>query len=195
MSAAAIFLDKDGTVIEDEPFNVDPVRMHFTANAGAGLRLLQSAGYALIVVSNQPGLALGRFTSDALNGCLNALREKLRGEGVSLSDIYYCPHASSPRSCDCRKPAPGMLLRAAREHDVSLPESWLIGDILDDVEAGNRAGCRSVLLDVGNETVWRRGPFRAPTLQCRDLLDAAESILAVEKVARGNARMINRASR
>jgi histidinol phosphatase-like enzyme len=96
--------------------------------------------------------------------------------------VYWCAHDArgsvSPynRTCDCRKPAPGMLLRAAREHDLALQRSWFIGDILDDVEAGRRAGCRTVLIDNGNETVWRRGPLREPHLVAADMHRAALAI-------------------
>ena len=79
--------------------------------------------------------------------------------------------------CACRKPAPGLLERAAREHGVSLSDSWLIGDILDDIEAGRRAGCRTVLLDNGNETEWQLTPERVPHHVARDLAEAAALIL------------------
>jgi histidinol phosphatase-like enzyme len=94
-----------------------------------------------------------------------------------LDGFYYCPHAPDA-GCDCRKPAPGMLERAAREHGVDLRASWMIGDILDDVEAGRRAGCRTILLDNGNETEWRDGEQRCPDYVARDLAQAAAIIAA-----------------
>jgi histidinol-phosphate phosphatase family protein len=110
----------------------------------------------------------------------------LAPHAVRLDAIYLCPHhpegtvAEHARACACRKPQPGMLLAAARELNVDLGRSWLVGDILDDVEAGRRAGCRTALLDVGSETEWRRGPMRAPDVVCGSLLEAAEAILAAQ---------------
>ena len=101
---------------------------------------------------------------------------------MSLDGFYYCPHHPDgivPRyavACDCRKPEPGLIHPAAREHDLALGESWFIGDILDDVEAGRRAGCRTVLIDNGNETEWKRSPLRRPDLVARDLAEAAQFI-------------------
>ena len=80
--------------------------------------------------------------------------------------------------CLCRKPAPGLLHQAARTRNLDLARSWMVGDILDDVEAGRRAGCRSVLLDVGHETVWRLSPLRTPHFRAGDLLEAARHIVA-----------------
>jgi histidinol phosphatase-like enzyme len=105
---------------------------------------------------------------------------------IALDGFYYCPHhpgGTVPRyaaACLCRKPRAGLLEQASRELDLNLRESFMVGDILDDVEAGHRAGCRSVLVDNGNETVWRRGPHRNPDIVARDVLDAAVQILALE---------------
>jgi histidinol-phosphate phosphatase family protein len=106
--------------------------------------------------------------------------------GAAIEGVYWCPHhpqgivAEFTRVCECRKPAPGMLLRAAREHRLDLSRSWFIGDILDDVEAGRRAGCRSVLIDNGNETEWLRGPGREPDTVVRDMHEAAIAIVNAE---------------
>jgi D-glycero-D-manno-heptose 1,7-bisphosphate phosphatase len=179
---AAVFLDKDGTLIHDVPFNVDPERVEFSEGAFRGLARLADAGYALIVVSNQPGVALGHFTRLALDELAHHLKERLADAGIPLAGFYACPHrpatsAGTLSACSCRKPAPGLLQRAAREHGLALRESWMVGDILDDVEAGQRAGCRTVLLDVGNETEWRFSPLRTPTLRASDLAQAAQLIL------------------
>lgn len=181
----AIFLDKDGTLIDDVPFNVDPARMQLTRHAGAGLRLLRDAGFLFFVISNQAGVAHGKFAEAALRPVQQELQRLLAREGVTLSGFYYCPHAPDgcvagyTVDCDCRKPRPGMLVRAAREHRIDLASSWMIGDILHDVEAGNRAGCHTVLIDNGNETQWQRGPWREPELVANDLLQAAQHICQV----------------
>lgn len=173
----AVFLDKDGTLVEDVPFNVDPAKLRFTPHALPALQSLQAAGYALVVVSNQSGVALGRFTAHALHELEQALRERLLREGgVRLDGFYCCPHAPEA-GCGCRKPAPGLLHRAAAALQLDLGRSWMVGDILDDIEAGQRAGCRGVLLDVGHETLWQLTPLRRPAHRCRDLAGAAQHIL------------------
>jgi D-glycero-D-manno-heptose 1,7-bisphosphate phosphatase len=172
----AIFLDKDGTLIEDLPYNVDPARITLCRQAGAGLRLLRDAGYQFHVISNQSGVALGHFAESALLEVQQALCSLLAAEGIDLRACYWCPHGPED-GCGCRKPRPGMLQRAAREHGIDLPASWMVGDILNDVEAGQRAGCRSVLIDNGNETEWKSGPLRQPHAVAGDLLQAARAIL------------------
>lgn len=178
----AIFLDKDGTVLDDEPYNVDPVRMAYAAGAREGLRLLAALNVPLIVISNQPGVALGYFDRQELTGVRERLARMFEAAGARLADFYWCPHhpqgsrTAYTGVCTCRKPQPGLLLRAAREHQIDLGRSWFIGDILDDVEAGNRAGCRTVLLDVGNETEWRPGHWRHPDAQVANLEQAARHV-------------------
>jgi histidinol-phosphate phosphatase family protein len=179
----AVFLDKDGTLVQDVPYSVDPARLCFTPRALPALRRLRDAGYALVVASNQPGLALGRFSAAELDVLRAALQDKLRREGgVALDGFYVCPHAPEA-GCDCRKPAPGLLLRAAAALGLDLARSWMVGDILNDVEAGHRAGCRTVLLDVGHETLWRFTPQRRPQHRAKDLLDAARFILGSEDMS------------
>jgi len=183
----AVFLDKDGTLVEDVPYNVDPALLRFTPHALEALRVLADAGLPLVVVSNQPGLATGRFDPAALARLQRALDERLQAEaGVALAGFYVCPHApgeGGAPACACRKPAAGLLRQAAREHGLDLPRSTMVGDILDDVEAAHRAGCAAVLLDVGNETEWRDSPLRRPEHRARDLLDAAHWILARQRGA------------
>jgi len=181
----AVFIDKDGTLIVDVPYNVDTALLRFTPRAIEGLQCLDRAGYALVVVTNQPGLAAGRFTRAEFARLQRALVKRVRDEaGVELAGFYTCPHAPAAgpaTACLCRKPAPGMLRQAALAHHFDLARSWMIGDILDDVEAGRRAGCRSVLLDVGNETEWRLSPLREPQHRALDLLDAAHHIVAWDR--------------
>ncbi|USX23248.1 HAD family hydrolase [Oxalobacteraceae bacterium OTU3REALA1] len=176
-AGAAIFLDKDGTLIDDLPYNVDPGRMILAPGAVAGLRRLSCLGYRLLVVSNQPGVAQGRFDVGALEPVRQRLAQLLSEQGAHLEGFYYCPHGPD-EGCACRKPLPGMLLKAAAEHQVDLAASWMIGDILDDVEAGGRAGCRTILIDNGNETLWLRSPLRTPTWIASDLDAAAQLIQA-----------------
>jgi histidinol-phosphate phosphatase family protein len=194
--APAVFLDKDGTLIRDVPFNVDPERIALMPGVASGLRALFDAGYRLCVVSNQPGVAMGMFPHAALQGVEARIRE-LAGEcGVALDGFFWCPHPA-PRgenakiACMCRKPMPGMLLVAARQHGLDLARSWMIGDILDDIEAGHRAGCRSVLVNTGGETLWQAGAHRTPDamvsrfdLAVRFILDADAPPFATDAARR-----------
>jgi len=203
----AVFLDKDGTLVENVPYNVDPRAQRFTPRALPALQMLARAGFSLVCVTNQPGLGTGRITRAEFATLQRALVERLRREAdVELLDLYACPHppaapgwssqdaarrspeGARPRweqpgvalrpACLRRKPAPGLLRQAALAHRLDLTRSWMIGDILDDIEAGRRAGCRTVLLEVGNETEWRLSPLRTPHHCARDLLDAARHVVA-----------------
>jgi histidinol-phosphate phosphatase family protein len=170
--AAAIFLDKDGTLVEDVPYNADPARVRLGPGARDAVRSFGARGFRLIVVSNQGGVGLGRLRETDLL-VLNARLQRLLGG--ALAGFYYCTH--HPRAgCECRKPRPGLLLRAAAEQGVDLARSWMVGDILDDVEAGRRAGCRTCLIDNGNETQWKGGAAREPHVVAADLAAAAARI-------------------
>ena len=180
----AVFLDKDGTLIENVPYNVDRTRIRLRPGAVDALLLLSGLGYELILVSNQPGVALGYFPAGALRAVEEHLNDLFLAHGFRLAACYWCPHhpegnvADYAFACTCRKPMPGLLFAAAHEHGIDLARSWIIGDILDDVEAGKRAGCRAILLDVGNETVWKKGPHRTPDYRAPDLMDAAACIMS-----------------
>lgn len=181
---SAVFLDKDGTLIPDIPYNVDPARITLYPETGAALKRLKQAGYRLIVVSNQSGVARGYFEEAALGAVFDRINELLEPFDVQIDGFNYC--ANHPKGtveryaidCDRRKPKPGMLLESALEHQIDLSASWMIGDILNDVEAGNRAGCRTVLVDRGGETEWQGGPLRTPTATVPDLTEAANVIVA-----------------
>jgi D-glycero-D-manno-heptose 1,7-bisphosphate phosphatase len=179
----AVFLDKDGTLIHDVPYNADPDLVVLEDNCTEGLRLLCEKGYELFVISNQSGIACGYFSEDDLYAVENKLRSLLDAENIQLSGFYFCPHYANgivyeyAVECYCRKPMPGMLLHAAEANDIDLSSSWMIGDILNDVEAGNRAGCKTILLDNGNETEWLDGKYRLPTMICRSINEAAGCIL------------------
>jgi len=183
---SAVFLDKDGTVVDDVPYNVDPEMIRLASGAREALRTLHAAGYRLVLISNQSGVALGYFSESALQGALNRVRELLGDFGVPLTGIYYCPHRSDgcvPEpavACECRKPQPGMILRAAAELGLDLARSWCVGDILDDVEAGKRAGCGTILLNNGHETEWVMSSQRRPDHLATNLSGAAGIILATD---------------
>jgi D-glycero-D-manno-heptose 1,7-bisphosphate phosphatase len=185
MLRKAVFLDKDGTLIEDVPYNVDPALIRFNPHAVEGLQLLAQLGYLLVVVSNQSGVARGRFAEHDLGTVWKRLDSLLDPYGIDIEGYYFCPHHPEGEvegyafDCECRKPQPGLLQQAAREHAIDLAASWMVGDILNDIEAGHRAGCRTVLIDNGNETEWLTTPMRMPELVAEDLLAAARQIAAL----------------
>lgn len=182
----AVFLDKDGTLVEDVPYSCDVDLVRLMPGVQQGLRRLHAAGYDLIVVSNQSGVAHGIFSPEALGFVEMRLRSLLAEADAGLDGFYYCPHHPEGRipeyatACECRKPSPGLLLHAASERAIDLAASWMVGDILHDVEAGRRAGCRTILLDNGHETEWRLGAYRCPDYLSADLNMAADVILAVD---------------
>lgn len=183
MKDRAIFLDKDGTLIYDVPYNVDPEKIQLQAGVARGLRLLAASGYRLVVVSNQAGVARGLFAEEALQAVEQRLRELFASCGAELHGFYYCPHHPEGRvrryavTCLCRKPAPGLLFQGARELGINLAASWMVGDILNDIEAGRRVDCRTVLIDNGGETEWRASPLRRPHYTVSNFLQAAQTIL------------------
>ncbi|HEY2249432.1 MAG TPA: HAD-IIIA family hydrolase, partial [Planctomycetaceae bacterium] len=130
----AVFLDKDGTVLRNEPYNVDPARMELLPGAADGLRMIAQCGYRLVVVTNQSGVALGRFPEDALGSVATRLKEMFIAASSRLAAFYYCPHdprgriQTYARQCDCRKPHPGLIWQAARDLDIDVSSSWMIGD-------------------------------------------------------------------
>jgi histidinol-phosphate phosphatase family protein len=147
-----IFLDKDGTLIENIPYNVDPSLIRLTPGAGPALAALHYAGWRIAVVSNQSGVARGLFSESALVGVETRLRELLAEFGVPLAGFFYCPHhpegsvAEYAIHCNCRKPAPGLILAACESLAVDPRNCWVVGDSPSDVEAGHKAGCQTILI-------------------------------------------------
>jgi D,D-heptose 1,7-bisphosphate phosphatase len=183
MKLKAVFLDKDGTLIPDIPNNVDSNPVTLNEGVIEGLQLLQSYGYLLVLVSNQSGLAHGYVTEDQLDKVKNTIKGMCSKIGIYLDGFYYCPHHPNgtvkcyAAECECRKPQPGLLLKAAGDMDIDLSSSWMIGDIVNDVEAGSRAGCKTILINNGNDTEWVSGAAMIPQYQARDLAEAARYIL------------------
>jgi D-glycero-D-manno-heptose 1,7-bisphosphate phosphatase len=152
MANKAIFLDRDNTIIEDPGYINNPDQVKLLDGAPEALNSLKALGYKLVVVSNQSGVARGIVTEETLGQIHKRLEQLLAEKGVSLDRIYYCPfHIDGviPRyrkDSDWRKPNPGMLLAAGKDLDIDLRESWMVGDTTGDIEAGARAGCRTIML-------------------------------------------------
>jgi D,D-heptose 1,7-bisphosphate phosphatase len=180
---AAVFLDKDGTLVEDIPYNVDPNVIQLSGFSLEGLKGLQNAGYLLVIVTNQAGVALGYFMEEQLKPVEQKIKGLYQSFDIDIAGFYYCPHhpdgnvAAYTINCDCRKPNPGLIKKAALELNIDLQRSWMIGDILNDVEAGSRAGCKTILLDIGNETEWLKGEYRTPDKSVKSINEAASYIL------------------
>jgi len=153
MSDKAIFLDRDGTLIEDPGYLNDPEQVKLLEGAAEALVELRAMGYKLIVVSNQSAVARGLVTEKVLGEIHNRLNQLLAAKHAHLDRIYYCPYHPDgvvPRyrkDSDLRKPNPGMLVTAADEMDINLSDSWLIGNSSSDIEAGLRAGCKTILIN------------------------------------------------
>jgi D-glycero-D-manno-heptose 1,7-bisphosphate phosphatase len=185
-SRRVLFVDKDGTLIEDLPYNVDPVRVRFAPGARQAVRRLGEAGVELAVVTNQSGVARGYFSMSDLDRLRGHLEREIESLGCLFAGFYVCPHLPDGEverfavDCECRKPLPGLLLAAAAELGVDLRTSWFVGDTWMDVAAGQAAGCRSIL--IGPE--WRdRSTHPAgiePDAAVPDLLAAVEIVLADE---------------
>lgn len=176
----AVFVDKDGTLVIDVPYNVNTAKIKLCDYAAESMALLSHYGYKLFIITNQPGIAKQYFTETELKRSFEALKVMLGEQNAAFDGVYYCPH-NDDNTCSCRKPQPGLLQKAAADNNIDLTKSWMIGDILNDVEAGNNAGCKSILIDNGNETEWvtndRRNPFGVVT----NILDAAKLIITTDR--------------
>jgi D,D-heptose 1,7-bisphosphate phosphatase len=184
MANKAVFLDRDHTIMEDPGYLSDPSAVKLLPGVELALRSLAQAGYKLVVVTNQSGVARGLLTEHALEGIHEELKRQLGQKGASLDGIYYCPYHPEGTveayaiDSDLRKPKPGMLLKAAADLDIDLSASWMVGDSARDVEAGQRAGCRTVRL---RATAEQHGEQADEDVQAdynaRNLVDAARLIL------------------
>lgn len=152
----AAFLDRDGTIIRQVHHLTDPAEVELLPGASSALRELRRAGFACVVVSNQSAVGRGVLTLDGLAAVHDEFRRQLAAEGAEIDGWYFCPEI--PRTSDRsavdhpeRKPAPGMLLRAARELTLDIGSSWMVGDMVSDILAGRNAGCRgSILVRTGH---------------------------------------------
>jgi D-glycero-D-manno-heptose 1,7-bisphosphate phosphatase len=183
----AVFLDRDGTVNEEVGYLRDLAKLKLIPGAAAAIRRLNEAGHLVILVTNQSGVARGYFPESMVHDAHALLAKMLGAEGARLDGIYYCPHHPTAGTshytteCDCRKPATGLLNRAAKDLNIDLARSFMVGDKWSDVELGNRAGARSILVstgfaadDPGNA---RPAHIKDPDLIAHDLAEAVDWIL------------------
>ncbi len=170
MGRPAVFLDRDGTLVREVDYLRTVAQLRLLPGAADAIRRLNQAGFAVVLATNQSGIARGILTEGELQAINDELQRRLAARGARLDAIYYCPHhpeapvAAYRKRCRCRKPAPGLLLRAARDLDLDLSRSFAVGDSARDVQAGARAGCRTILVRTGygarTEADWAAVPRR-----------------------------------
>ena len=181
----AVFLDRDGTINVEKDYLHRAEDFTFIAGVPDAIRRLREAGFLVVVVTNQSGVARGYYPREAVCRLHEHLQQELRRHGAAIDGFYVCPHHPTEGvgdyriDCDCRKGAPGMLLQAARDHAIDLDRSFMVGDKLADIEAGQAAGCSSLLVRTGygakaEPAVLTRFPG---TKVCKDLAAAADYIL------------------
>ena len=177
----AVFLDRDGTLlVERGGPPIDPADVALLPGAVAGLRTLRDAGFLLVVVTNQSGLARGLYDEATYRAVTARMTELLAAGGVTLEGVLHCPHHpewSGP--CDCRKPAPGLILTAVEQFGIDGKRSWVVGDAARDLEAGLAAGCRVILVRTGKGESQREAAanLRPRPAVVADLVAAARQIL------------------
>ena len=157
----AIFLDRDGVIIRKAPegeYVTDWCEVEFLPGSLEAISSFYRFGYKVIIVTNQRGIATGKIQLSKLMEIHARINEVIASCGGDLSGIYYCPHDIS-EGCPCRKPQPGMLLRAAAEHQLNLSECWMIGDAVTDIAAGKSAGCKTVMISqFEDDQTWTEKP-------------------------------------
>lgn len=173
----AVFLDRDGTVVQHVPHLADPADVRLLRGAGDGIRRLNAAGWQVVLVTNQSVVARGLASAERVAAVHARLAGLLAAEGAYLDAVYVCPHhpdfgPPGQHACACRKPQPGLLLRAAQERGLDLARCVLVGDACSDVLAGQRAGCYATL------QVGAAQPDCQPTAVVPDLEHAAAWVLA-----------------
>jgi D-glycero-D-manno-heptose 1,7-bisphosphate phosphatase len=183
----AVFLDRDGTINEEVGYLSDLAELRLIPGAASAIRRLNDAGLKVIVVTNQSGIARGYFPEAFVHETHDLMASMLGKEGARIDGIYYCPHhpkaGNSPftTECECRKPGTGMIDQAAKDLGIDVRASFVVGDKWSDVELGQRAGARSILVrtgydenDPGNV---RPAHLRAPDFTARSIAEAVDWVL------------------
>ncbi|MBL8023928.1 MAG: D-glycero-beta-D-manno-heptose 1,7-bisphosphate 7-phosphatase [Elusimicrobia bacterium] len=179
MRGPAVFLDRDGTLNVEKDYVYRYEDWEWVPGAVDGLRDLIGLGFRLVVVSNQSGIARGYFGVSDVQALHHRVAQELREKGIELAGFYFCPHGPGG-GCDCRKPAPGLLLRAAQDLGIDLHRSFMVGDKASDVEAGQRAGVHPLLVETGYGKE-QRSQVGSPVPVVRDFSAAVKWIVSKSK--------------
>jgi len=172
----AVFLDRDGVINDNkEGYIYKWSDFEFLPNVLTVLKKLQKADFLLFIVTNQSGIGRGYYTEQDVQKLHRKVKAHLREHGITITEIYHCPHHPDDH-CDCRKPAPGMLLKASVEHGINLSKSWFIGDSGSDVDAGRQANVHTILID-SHMAKEKPGQFK-PTVTVSNITEAAAIIIA-----------------
>ena len=182
----AVFIDRDGTILDELGYVVPGSEIKIYPFSAPAIVKLTEAGFPVVVITNQGGIALGMYDHAFVDQTHADLADALAKDGATIAAWYYCPHhpegkvAEFTQVCACRKPGTAMLEAAARAHDLDLQKSWVVGDQWRDIELARRAGARGILVRTGYgaglEADWPKGVERPPVV-CEDLLAAADHII------------------
>lgn len=183
MADYAVFLDRDGTLNEDPGYLGDPDKVKLFPDTGEALSILKNKlNFKLIVISNQSGIVRGLITKDDVEAVNNKINELLNDYNVEIDAFYYCPYHpefNTEEECSCRKPSPEMVLKAAKDYNVELDESYLIGDAVSDIECGINSGIKTILVKTGygNESFYTLQKLnKIPTFVAGNILEACTFI-------------------
>jgi D,D-heptose 1,7-bisphosphate phosphatase len=179
MASKAVFLDRDGTINEEVSYLSSIEQLRIIPGAAEAIGLLNKHGFKVIVITNQSGVARNYFSEDTLNGINRHLKKELSKQGARIDGFYYCPHHPD-FGCSCRKPNIGNIEKAAEEHELDLPGSYMVGDTMRDMETGFNAELRTVLVLTGygaEEREKYKDSPRQPDHIARNLYAAAEWII------------------
>ena len=172
----AVFLDRDGTIAKDVPYCSRVEDFEILHTVPEGIRLLNESAFKVVVITNQSGIARGRFTQQTLALIHQRMQEGLARDGAQIDDIYYCPHHPD-QECECRKPKPTLIFQAAEKMGIELTLSYMVGDDAKDIEAGSSAGCKTVLVTTGPSHGKVDGQTPPPDHVANTLYEAAEWIV------------------
>ena len=177
----AVLLDRDGTINTEIEYLHEPEKFELLPGAGEGMKKMQDMGYRIVIITNQAGIGLGYFSKEDFYRVNRRMLEEISGFGITIDKIYFCPHSKTER-CNCRKPNVDLIMRAKQDLNLDLSKSYLIGDRTLDIEAGRRAGTRTILVKTG--CGGRDEEFDVkPDYLASDLADAARYILTEERKA------------
>ena len=178
----AVFVDRDGTIIDETGYLSDPEKVRILPRASSALRRLNLSGIPVIIISNQSGVARGMFGIQDVERVNQRIRDLLAAERASIDEIYFCTHHPDyDVECNCRKPRPGLLVAASKDFGISLPDSFMVGDKLIDIQAGKAAGASTVLVRTGDGDRELQSAkdaiLKVADRVCADLSEAVEWIL------------------